>query len=190
MSFSLDAILAPIRQVYAGLAPRERRLVAIAAAAVAVVLLFGLVSLVRSTRAGLERRIAAKEKDLAGIQELRNTYLTLRNDTERMYTDAKTRPADFSLFSFLEGIGSRAMPREKITAMNPSNRALGNDFVEDSVEMKIGGVSLAELVELLYRLQRGPVPLRVSRLTMRKRFNDPQAFDVSLSVSMLTRNSG
>jgi general secretion pathway protein M len=189
MRFSLDAVLAPIRQVYAGLAPRERRLVAIAAAAVVVVLLLGLVSLVRSTRAGLERRIAAKEKDLAGIQELRDTYLTLRNDTERLYTDAKTRPADFSLFSFLEGIGSRAMSREKITAMNPSNRPLG-EFVEDSVEMKIGGVSLPELVELLYRLQRGPVPLRVSRLTMRKRFNDPQAFDVTLSVSMLTRNSG
>ena len=118
---SAAAFLAPIRQVYAGLAPRERRLVAIAAGAVVVVLLLGLVSLVRSTRAGLESRIAAKEKDLAGIQELRDTYLMLRNDTERLYTDAKTRPADFSLFSFLEGIGSRAMPREKITAMSPSN---------------------------------------------------------------------
>ncbi|MGH7803745.1 MAG: type II secretion system protein GspM, partial [Candidatus Binatia bacterium] len=184
----LDRILVPIRQLYAGLAPRERRLVAIAGAALAVVVAIGIWSAVRSTRAGLERRIAAKEKDLAGIRELRETYLMLRRDTEQLYSDAKSRPADFSLFSFLEGIGSRAMPREKITAMNPSNRTLG-EFLEDSVEMKISGVSLPELVELLYRLQRGPVPLRVARLTMRKRFNDPQSFDVSLSVSMLTRSS-
>lgn len=190
MRRSLDPVLTPIRQVYAGLAPRERRLVAIAVAAVGVVVLIGIWSAARSTRAGLERRIAAKEKDLAGIRELRDTYLTLRQETERLYSDAKSRPADFSLFSFLEGVGSRAMPREKITAMNPSNRALGNEFVEDSVEMKIGGASLPELVELLYRLQRGPVPLRVARMTMRKRFNDPNAFDVTLSVSMLTRNSG
>ena len=55
--------------------------------------------------------------------------------------------------------------------------------------MRISGVGLPELVDLLYRVQTGPVPLRVSRLTMRKRFNDPYTFDVTLSVSMLLRRT-
>ena len=189
MNFSPTALLAPLRHAYAGLAPRERRLVMLAGVAALTVVGLAIFSTLRSTHSNLERRIAAKEKELAGIQQLRETYLALRQETDLLYTDAKSRPADFSLFSFLEGVGSRAMPREKITAMNPSNRALGNDFVEDTVEMRIGGVNLAELVELLYRLRRGPVPLRVSRLSLRKRFNDPTAFDVTVSVSMLTRNT-
>jgi hypothetical protein len=189
MKLSLDPVLTPVRHAYAGLAPRERRLVAIAGAIVVVLIVLGLFSALRSTRASLDRRITNKEKDLAGIQQLRDSYLALRQETDLLYSDAKSRPADFSLFSFLEGVGSRAMPREKITAMNPSNRPVGTEFVEDSVEMKIGGASLPELVELLYRLRRGPVPLRVSRLTMRKRFNDPGVFDVTVVVSMLTRNT-
>lgn len=181
--------LAPIRQIYEGLAPRERRLVLAAGAVTALVILALAVQGVRSARAAMEDRIAAKQRQLEQIHQLRDRFRILQSESELVYVDPESRPPDFSLFSFLEAIGSRSMPREKITAMNPDSRPIDEEFREESVEMRISGVGLPELVDLLYRIQTGPVPLRVSRLTMRKRFNDAYTFDVTLSVSMLLRQT-
>lgn len=189
MAFAPKISIEPLRQIYEGLAPRERRLVLGALAVTALVIVGLAVQGVRSARRSIEQRIETKQKQLEEIHQLRDRFLTLQTESEQVYVDEATRPPDFSLFSFLEGIGSRAMPREKITAMNPESRPIDEEFHEESVEMRISGVGLPELVDLLYRIQTGPVPLRVSRLTMRKRFNDPYTFDVTLSVSMLLRRT-
>lgn len=189
MEFPPKISIEPLRQIYDGLAPRERRLVLGALAVTALVIVGLAVQGVRSARRSIEQRIETKQKQLEQIHQLRDRFLALQTESEQVYVDEATRPPDFSLFSFLEGIGSRAMPREKITAMNPDTRPIDEEFREESVEMRISGVGLPELVDLLYRVQTGPVPLRVSRLTMRKRFNDPYTFDVTVSVSMLLRRT-
>lgn len=181
--------LEPVRLIYEGLAPRERMLVLGAVALTGVVIVGVTLRSLHSAKVSMETRIEAKQRQLDEIGGLRDRLRVLEDETRLVYVDEASRPADFSLFSFLEGIGSRAMPREKITAMNPSSRPVDDEFREESVEMRISGVGLPEIVDLLYRVQTGPVPLRVSRLSMRKRFNDPYAFDLTLSVAMLLRNS-
>lgn len=181
--------LATLRQIYAGLAPRERQLV-LGAMAITLLVIVGLtLQGMRSARHSLEQRIESKQRQLEEIHELRGRFHRLQQETELVYVDDATRPPDFSLFSFLESIGSRAMSKEKITAMNPDSRPIDDEFREESVEMRLSSVSLPQLVDLLYRVQTGPVALRVSRMTMRKRFNDPYAFDVTLNVSMLLRRT-
>jgi hypothetical protein len=75
--------------------------------------------------------------------------------------------------------------REKIASMNPQNKDLGGAYREESVELKLNGVSLQQLVDLMYHIEKGPQPLRLTRLQVKKRLREPQTFDVTATVSML-----
>ena len=69
--------------------------------------------------------------------------------------------------------------------MNPSTRSLNDDLQADDVEMRLSGVSLRELVALLHGAEKGDPPLLVSRLQMKKRFDQPYVFDATVMVSRL-----
>jgi hypothetical protein len=75
--------------------------------------------------------------------------------------------------------------REKILAMAPSSKTIGNEFVEDSVEMRLSGVTLQQVVGLLFEVENAPAPLRVSRIQMKKRLNEQYNFDVTVVVSAI-----
>ena len=177
--------LAGIGHAYARLAPRERMFVQLAASALAATVLYGIVSSVESAKESLRQKIAAKERQLQQVQELRQTYLQLRQQTDLLTSHFSNRPKDFSLFSFLEGAGTKTVTREKILAMAPSSKTIGTEFVEESVEIRLAGVSLSQVTGLFYEIDNAPIPLRVSRIQMKKRYNDPHNFDVTLVVSSI-----
>lgn len=182
MNFSLSALL----HAYARLAPREKLLLQIAAGATAVVLVYLTFAWTQSARAELRTKIAAKERQLEEIQELRKVYLQLKQQAETVTATQAERPENFSLFSFLDGIGTKTLTREKILAMSPSSKTIADKYVEESVEMRLSAVSLSQVVNLLHQIENAPTPLLVARLQMKKRFNDPYNFDVTLVVASVT----
>ena len=50
-----------------------------------------------------------------------------------------------------KGVTRDTLSRERVAAMNPSTRTVAEDLQEEDVEMRLSGVSLRELVALLYR---------------------------------------
>jgi hypothetical protein len=92
---------------------------------------------------------------------------------------------EFSLFSHLEGMSREVLSPERIAAMNPSTRSVSEDLQEEDVEMRLSAVSLRDVVSLLYRVEKTDLPLLVSRLQMKKRFDQPYVFDATLVVGRL-----
>ena len=170
------------------LAPRERLLLGVAVVSVVLISLYSFVwDPLQANRQQLVRRIAAKEKDLIEIQKQRDTYLDLRRKLDAMQA-AIQRPqedATFSLFTYVDGIIGQALGREHVTSMNPSDKPIGTEFLETMVEIRLTQISLAQLVDLLYRVEKGDHPLRFSRLQIKKRLNDIHNFDVTATVSLL-----
>jgi len=168
------------------LAPRERVLLG---AAVLTTMLIGLYTLVwepvQTNRELTARRITTKEKDLREIVKQRDVYLDLLRRLEA--NKAAISPSDpgFSLFAYLDNTIAQAVGREHVTSMNPSTKNIGNDYQEDLVEIKLTQINLAQLVDLLYRVEKGDRQLRFSRLQIKKRFNDNFNFDVTATVSLL-----
>ena len=171
---------------YNRLAPRERVLVGVAAIAVLAISLYSFVwDPLQTSREQLTRRIAAKEKDLSEIQRERDAYLDVKRRLEA--NQAGFAPADntFNLFAYLQGEISQAVPKEHIISMNPSNKNIGTDYQEEMVEIKLQQLSLPQIVDLVYRVEKGQHPLRFSRLQIKKRLNDIWNFDVAATVSLL-----
>ena len=171
---------------YARLAPRERALLQGAVALTLLTILFLTVSSYRSAKADLRAKITAKHRQLDEVQQLRRTYLRLKQQAETLTTTYGQRPESFSLFSYLDGVGKKTVSREKILAMSPSSKTIGDQYVEEAVEMKLANVTLPQVLELLHQIETAPTPLLVSRLQMKKRYDDPYEFEVTLVVTSLT----
>ena len=168
------------------LAPRERLLVGLAALSVVGISLYSFVwDPVQSSSALTERRIKTKSDDLREILKQRDTYLDLLRRLEANKAAISPTDPSFSLFAYLDNTIAQAVGREHVTSMNPSTKSIGNDYQEDSVEIKLTQINLAQLVDLLYHVEKGERQLRFSRLTVKKRYNDNFNFDVVATVSLL-----
>jgi hypothetical protein len=171
---------------YTRLAPRERLLVGLAAVSVIVISLYRFVwDPLQANGEAIARRIAAKEKDLAEIQKERDTYLDLLRRIEANQSLLAQGDQNFSLFAYLDNAVGQTLGREHVTSMNPTNKNIGTDYQEQMVEIHLTQINLQQLVDLLYRIEKGDHPLRFSRLQVKKRYNDIRNFDVTATVSLL-----
>ncbi len=167
------------------LSPRERVLLGVGAAAGLVVLVWLGAGALAERRTTLQAQIAASERDLAEIGRLRDRYLQLRAERDVVRRKLDRGGNEFSLFSHLEGVTRDTLSRDRVAAMNPSTRTVAEDLQEEDVEMRLAGVSLRELVGLLYRVEKTDLPLLVSRIQMKKRFDQPFVYDATLVVGRL-----
>ena len=171
---------------YARLAPRERLLLGVAVLSVVLISLYSFVwDPLQANTELLARRIAAKEKDLTEIQRQRDVYLDLLRRLEANQSAIGQTDPNFSLFAYLDNAVAQAVGREHVSSMNPSNKNLSAEYQEQLVEIRLTQISLEQLVNLLYRVEKGDHPLRFSRLLVKKRSGDIRNFDVTATVSLL-----
>jgi type II secretory pathway component PulM len=164
----------------ARLSPRERQCVAVAGAALASALLYLLViDPLWQMQIDLRARVAAKERELQEIVALRQEYLVVKSTIDHIQSAVG---AGFSPVSFLETLASTTVGQDKVAAITPANRETQGDATLETIELKLSGVSLRELVELLYKIDTTGAMLHPIRLSIKKRYKDPYTFDVLLST--------
>lgn len=179
--------LSPITNAYQRLSSRERRLLEGAIGVMVAIAFYSLVwQPLQDSQVELAKRIQSKQRDLIEMQQMRDTYLDLLNQFELRQKIIEKADPKFSLFPHIESTVSQVLGgRDKIASMNPQNKDLGGAYREESVELKLNGVSLQQLEDLMYHIEKGAEPLRLTRLQVKKRARDPQTFDITATVSML-----
>jgi type II secretory pathway component PulM len=182
--------LRQISNVFSRMSPRERTLLTMAGVVVLVTILYTFViDPLISGRTQLAAQVARKEDDLQKIAELRTRYLMLAQKLEAGQSVLSRTKADFSPFTWLETTISQVIPRQRISSMSPDKKDVTEQLVEETVEFKLTQVSLEQLVNLLYRIEKSEHPLRVTRLRVKKRANDIYNFDIVATVSLVRTKS-
>lgn len=179
--------LSPITNVFQRMSARERTLVSVAASVLGVMAVYTLIwQPIEEDRVRLAKRIQTKQRELVEMQQMRDTYLDLFNQFELRQRIIEKADPNFSLFPHIESTVSQVLGgRDKIASMNPQNKDISGAYREESVELKLNAISLQQLTDLLYRIEKGAQPLRLTRLQIKKRPREPQTFDVTATVSML-----
>ena len=167
----------------ARLSPRERWFVVVAGVLLAgiLLLLFVIAPLV-DMRDRLQARVATKERELTEVANLASTYEQLRRELERV---GPVSASTLSPFAFLEGLTTSTLGREKLAAINPIGHEERADGTQETIELKLNGVSLQELVDLLYKIDVSGTAMRCTTLAIKKRYRDPYTFDVTLTAIAL-----
>ncbi len=177
----LRRILGDAEAFFARLSARERVMVSAAGGAL-VLFVLSLVSLgVSRAIAAREARIDQKTEVLAQIGQLSQAYR--RAQSERAMLEARLKGPPVQLMSTLSQTGARL--GIEVNDLRPGQQAAtGSDkVVEDSVEVSLAKLDLPRLAALLTELERGAGIVRVRRLAIRTRSDDPAAMDVTLVVS-------
>jgi general secretion pathway protein M len=162
------------------LSPRERVMVTAAAAAV-VAFVIWLVS--HSIGAGIdarESRIELKTKVISQVGKLAEGYR--RREAERKDLEARLRGSPVALMSHISQTGATlGIP---VNDLRPGAAPAEADGVrEETVEVTLVRIDLPLLASLLQSLERGAGVVRVRRLRVSTRNDDPALVDATLVVA-------
>jgi general secretion pathway protein M len=173
-----------IRRRWAGLSGRERMVVAAGGLVVAVSLLFVLVvgPLLEQGEV-LDRQIARKQRALRDLAAIGAEYAVARAHVARLEERMAAGQGKFSLLPYLEEAASAAQVRDRIVAMQPQIALPAQGYKETSVELRLEGVALPQLLNLLVRLEDAPYLLQVKRFQVKPRFDAPHLVEATLLVS-------
>ncbi len=175
-----------ISDYWARLAPRERVLLGFLAVTTVAIGIYSLIwEPLRESREMLVRKIEKTENDMNEIQRNRDEYFELMRRIEANQASISKEDPNFNLFSYLQNTVTQAVSRDRITSMNPTTQEVGNAYEKELVEIKLSQVNLQQLVDILFRIEKGDHPLRFSRLSIKKRRDDIYNFDVTATVSLL-----
>jgi hypothetical protein len=183
-----------VANVLARLSSRERLYAGAAALAVGVIVGYVFViDPVWEMHIRLRARIATKEREVREVAELGRIYKTLRHEVEGLRPLQNGSPqsglpqsAALSPFAVLEGLASSTFGRDKLAAINPAGHETYEGVNQETIELKLSGVSLQDVVALLYKMDTAGSTLRCTNLTIKKRYKDPYTFDVTLTAIALT----
>jgi general secretion pathway protein M len=163
----------------ARLSPRERVLVAAALAAVAAFVLFLVATGFSRAIAARERRIEQKTQMLSQIGRLTQGYRQAQ--AERQSLETRLRGPPVQLMSFVSQSGSQL--GIEVNDLRPGTPTSSEGLQEENVEVNLARIDLPRLARLLEALERGPGVVRVRKLRVSTRGDDPALVDVTLQVS-------
>ncbi len=166
---------------------REKRVIGLGAACLAaIILVYGCVLPLLERRDRSAQRAVAMENELKDMHRLRVEYNRLQADNQRTAAILKNRPADFSLFSFLDQLAGSSGIKAKIVYMKPST-VKDTDKASDRsrVEIKLNEVTLEQISRFLFRIETSPHLISVPRLSINQKQQASGFLETVLQVETL-----
>ena len=179
----LDTFSRPVRAAYERLTTREKRLVRLLLSLLGGVVLWqGVTMLFWDPYQAREAELADLRSETLRVatlaREIESSRALIQSQAQRLAREER----GFSLIATLEEEADRAHIKSRITRMTPRTLPPEGAYRIAMVTMEINSVDLPHALFFLARIQRSPHFIRVTRLSMKRRFNDHSKIDLSLDV--------
>ena len=175
---------------FRNLQPRERLLVLGASAALMVFLVFKLaIDPMLKRSSDLDRQLVIAGRQLSELRTMQQEYLRQKRVVDSINTQLK-KQQNFAIFSRLEELAGQTGIRNKILHMKPTVSTPSEVYNEESVEIKMEGVTLEQLVRYLHQVESSPQLLKIKRLEVKPRFDNRQILTATFRVSAFTLKEG
>ena len=169
--------------------PREKVLLNTLGAILSVLLFYNFVyEPIIDLRQDLADRVEARRHDLVEVRGMMMTYSRLGNELAVAEKLTVPRGHDFSLFSLLEQTLTSAVGHDKIGSLTPSDHPVPGGLTQYTVAVKLTEVSLPQVVDALYGIERISVPVTISNLQVQEHSTDSHSYDVDLTCMAVSRN--
>jgi len=138
-------------------------------------------------RKQLERKIKSKESGLMEMQTMQNEINQLSIQSNSLEQMVAARPADFSLFAFLEEKCAETQVKDNISYMKPSDPSGDGAVQQIMVEMKLKAIRLNLLVAFLERVESAQHIVALKRISIQVNKKDHGTLDVIMQVISLVQ---
>jgi len=168
---------------------RDRKILFLGAVALLLFFVYLAVDAVLEGYRKMDTQIATKTEELVMVSRLRDQYLQTHNQLQSVKTRLDGQQDNFSLLSFIEDLANTEKIREKFGSVKPKTLPLGEHYEEKMVEIQMDDVTLAKLVDFIYKMEHSGHVLKVKRLRIKPRFNDRDLLSVVIQVSTFSRKT-
>jgi len=169
---------------------REKRLLQVLGAVVAMLLAYDIVYLSAvDISEGLHDRVASRRMELMQVRSMIGTWTQLGAEMAAAEKRTVPKSGDFSLFSVVEQSLTKSIGHEKIASITPADKPVPGGYQQYTIDLKLSGLSLAQIVDALYGVQTLSVPVTVSNLHIRQRTPDTHSYDVDMTCAALGKNA-
>lgn len=169
--------------------PRERIFIISGGVIIGLILLyFVLLAPYQTTLARLDNQIEGRSAQLQQVSALQAEYLSLQQKTVQIERRLENR-RDFSTLTFVENLAVNTAGRENLVSMRPQAPVTRDQFILDSVELKLERLTLRQVLELLWGVESAEVPMQISNLFLKRRFDEKSLLDATMTVTAMRRAS-
>jgi general secretion pathway protein M len=162
---------------------RERIMVSAGGAVIAAVLLFLLiVDPLTASIDKLDRQARRKAKDSQELALVAQEYLAKQARITKLEQRMPSPPAQFSLLAFMEEATTTAQIRDRIVGMQPQAPLIVQGYQETSVDLRLDGVTLPQILALLVAIEQAPYDVQVHHLQMKPKYDNPVNLDATLKI--------
>jgi general secretion pathway protein M len=162
---------------------RERIIVAGGGTVVAAALVFLLViDPLMASIDKLDRQARRKAKDSQELVLIAQEYVAKQARMTKLEQRMPAPPAQFSLLAFMEEATTTAQIRDRIVGMQPQAPIVVQGYQETSVDLRLDGVSLPQLLALLVAIEQAPYDVQVHHLQMKPKYDNPVNLDATLKI--------
>ena len=170
---------------------REKAIVGVGAFAVAAFAAF--VAFVRPALQDVEtlrRVLPERRQTLAELEEKASELAALRESLVDIRQQTQRIDRDFGLMAYLESIQKEAGIEDHVGLVRPSTVPLNDQYDERVVDMRLEGVSLAEIVRFLEKIEAAEAPLQASEVTLRRQPGRQDTLNATVQIRMLALAEG
>lgn len=166
----MQKLIAQLQASFATLSSRERKMVAIAGAAVGFFIVFLVSWNFSSSAEAIRKRTQGKISQLEQVQDLAANFREAKGVQDAM--EQRLAASNVRLISYLEDKGNKA--GLSITTINPKAEVVleGEKIVESAAEFTLTDVPLNRLVDFLASVEAGPGVVKVKYLRLEPRLKE------------------
>ncbi len=158
---------------------KDKKTLIIGGSVAAAILLYALVlSPFMDDLARKRDLIPKKQRDLEEMKELRDEYREVQKQLQVAQEAASKRGP---LLTEIENITKRANLNSKIVSLKPQPGTQSDGFKESIVEIKLDNITLYDVVNYVYLLEKATI--RVRKLSFKPRYDNPKLLNTTLLVS-------
>ncbi len=134
-------------------------------------------------REALMQQVSIKKDNILDMKILRSEYVIMKEKLESSQQGLKKRPANFTLFSFLDKLAGDTGLKDHIAYMKPSTSIKEDSGLKISrVELKLQEVTLKDLTAYLFKVETSKNMVIVKRLSITKIGKDTGLVSAVLQV--------
>lgn len=115
--------------------------------------------------------LASGVVDIKGFVESKEKKIGLR----------KTKGVVSTMQQTLKSLGLKAK------TIKPLDKKKVYEYLEENAELEIDGADLNHIVNLLYKIESSPVPIKIKSISMKTSFEDPDKFTIKIMLALIIR---
>lgn len=134
-----------------------------------------------------EKRVRAKKAEILAFNGMQEEYLKERRAIEPFIRKILLPPSDKSLGSIIEEMAKGIGIKGNIVSIKPMEEGTEKGYIKTGIDVKIEGITLNQMVNLLYRIENFRNLILIKGFVMKSRFENPDLLDITMHVVLFTK---